>query len=52
MQGLAREAGKDGPVSIDLTSGPDPSREWSFTEPSATPGMRDATKLWVWDDEG
>jgi hypothetical protein len=39
-------------MPIDLTGGLNASRETSFAEPSATPGMRDAANMWVWDDEG
>lgn len=39
-------------MSIDLTGGFNVEREYSFAEPSPVEGMRDASNLWVWDDEG
>jgi hypothetical protein len=39
-------------MSIDLTGGLPITREYVFAEPPATPGMRDAVNMWVWDDRG
>jgi hypothetical protein len=39
-------------MTMDLTGGLEPSREYVFPECPATPGMRDAVNMWVADDRG
>ncbi len=39
-------------MAIDFSNGLDAARDYVLTEPPATPGMRDAVNMWIWDDRG
>ncbi|HKH53206.1 MAG TPA: hypothetical protein VKA77_15755, partial [Mycobacterium sp.] len=39
-------------MTIDLTGGIDPAREYMFAERPANPEMRDSVSFWVFDDRG
>jgi hypothetical protein len=39
-------------MSVDLTGGIDPSREFVFAQPPENPDMRDSVSFWVFDDHG
>lgn len=39
-------------MSVDFTGGLEAAREYVFTQPPTTPGMRDAVNMWIWDDRG